>query len=115
MPTLSEQYADALKHIDGMYALWSPKLSTCLKPGCCGYFDAQGHWNQIVDLGKQDEACKRYHFTSVLPESEEDGLGKWDPACSENIKLPQLGVELKMKLEFSKDDKYGACLVTGLP
>ncbi|PNP73797.1 hypothetical protein FNYG_12987 [Fusarium nygamai] len=106
-----------------MYALWNPKPNTVLKPGYCGYFDEQGSWNQIVDLSNQEEATK-FNYTQDLPEPEEDGLGKWEPACSENVKwrraaleapakIPQLGIELKMKLEFSKDDKYGACLVTG--
>ncbi|KAK3984507.1 hypothetical protein QBC44DRAFT_336888 [Cladorrhinum sp. PSN332] len=123
MPTVAEQYVEALKHIDSMYALWGPKPNTALKPGCCGYFDAQGSWNPIVDLGKQDEAS-RFGFATVLPTLEEESLGKWEPACSENVawkrvalaapvKIPQLGVDLKMKLEFSKDDQYGACLVTG--
>jgi hypothetical protein len=39
-----------------MYALWNPKLSKVLKPGCCGYFDAQGNWNPIVNLCHEDEA-----------------------------------------------------------
>ncbi|KAK0666652.1 hypothetical protein QBC41DRAFT_397883 [Cercophora samala] len=123
MPTVAQKYVEALKHIDGMYALWAPKPNTALKPGCCGYFDAQGSWNPIVDLGKEDEAT-RFGFATVLPPLEEERLGKWEPACSENVtwkrvalatplKIPQLGVDLKMKLEFSKDDQYGACLVTG--
>lgn len=96
MPTLAEQYVDALKHIDGMYALWAPKLSNVLKPGCCGYFDEQGQWNPIVYLCNQEEA-EKYNFTTALPEPEEDALGKWDPACSENVKWKRVALQAPVK------------------
>jgi hypothetical protein len=93
---MSDQYVDALKHFDKLFALWSPDQETEIKPGSCGYFDSEGEWNAIADLCNPADA-EKFHYGPALPKPKEKPLGKWDPVCSKNMKWSRVVLDAPVK------------------
>jgi hypothetical protein len=95
-----KQYVQAMKGIYNMFALWSPEQPLSFKPGVCGYFDAQGDWNSIVDLTQPDQVDRTLTKTPSLPHSKKKSLGRWSPICSDGVKWAQ--TELQDPIEYVK-------------
>lgn len=92
------QYIRAMKEFYNLCALWSPDQPPSVKPGACGYFDAQGDWNTIVDPTQSDQVDSTLTRPLSLPNSKTKSLGRWGPTCSEGIKWAQ--TELDTPIEY---------------
>lgn len=67
-------------------ALYTPLPFRIFHPGSCGYFDAHGSWNPIVDLS--DPSLLSSHGFSAVPEelhrAPPESVFQWGPKISEN-------------------------------
>lgn len=93
-----KQYVQAMKGFYNMCALWSPEQPSSFKPGACGYFDAQGDWNSIVDLTQPDQFDSTLTRPPSLPHPKKKAIGRWGPICSDGVKWAQ--IELQTPIEY---------------
>ena len=103
------------------YALFRPALSKILKPGCCGYIDAQGKWNPILpDI--QAPTASNFRASASLDPMDPQTL-IWGPKTSADVAhqnvdfsgsadLTAAGfpAEVKLVMEFSTTKDFGAIL-----
>lgn len=84
---LSQVYAENMIHHPYGYALYKPVSSSILKPGSCGYFDAQGAWNPIADL-TSPASLQKYGLSIPKEELEripiEENIA-WGPKVSQRV------------------------------
>ncbi len=97
---LDELYAELLKDHPEGHALYKKCSGRDVKPGSCGYFDADGDWNSIVELhGKNHDALAANGWTDLkgVTVSEDPGFVRWGPKTSRNVHGVQVKVELGVK------------------
>jgi len=81
-----QYYQDMLHH--GAHALYYPPLTSNFKPGSCGYFDANGEWNEIVaDLSDSAalEALGLEPLSVGLQPKPVDSDIRWGPKRSSGV------------------------------
>jgi hypothetical protein len=81
-----QYYQDMLHH--GAHALYYPPLSSKFKPGSCGYFDADGDWNSIVEDLSDSIAVKALGFDPLsagLQPKPVDSNIRWGPKRSSSV------------------------------
>jgi hypothetical protein len=81
-----QYYQDMLHH--GAHALYYPPLSSKFKPGSCGYFDADGEWNSIVEDLSDSAAVTALGFKSPsvgLQPKPVDSNIRWGPKRSFDV------------------------------
>ena len=105
---LSQVYAENMIHHPYGYALYKPVSSSILKPGSCGYFDAQGAWNPIADL-TSPASLQKYGLSIPKEELERIPIVEniaWGPKVSQRV--------TEMNLDLSGGIRYVSRFVVTL-
>src|SRR5438876_1023516 len=95
------EYAQLMINHPWGWALYKPTSSIDLKPGACGFFDAQGDWQTIVHLTDK-AAVEGQKWEPVQSETQlkvetDKGTIKWRPKKSETVTV--INMDLKSGLQ----------------
>lgn len=90
-------YPSLMKDLSQGFALYKPWESKWLKPGMCGFFDAEGDWNTIVDITQISGTGGEYSPLEGSLNSQAAGTEDWAPVCSQGATYASAKQELASK------------------
>lgn len=92
-----EIYPYLMKELSQGFALYKPWDSKWLKPGMCGYFDAEGDWNTIVDITQISGTDGTYTPLEESLDIQTTAAEDWAPVFSQGVKYAAVKQEIAGK------------------
>lgn len=91
---LDRVYAELMLVQPWGWALYKKVLAKDIKPGMCGYFDAEGDWQLILDLEDRGDDCKQWEAVSPPLQLKEPQALTWGPKKSSKVEQRKIGATI---------------------